>query len=161
MVMLITGLVLGLVWNHFHPMKLPLTLEEVKVPGIPAHIWDQFRFATVKEAFAKTEQMEEGKAFLVDTRGRSSFEKERCPGAVWLPYNGYRKTFKDFADKISKNATLYIYCYGSGCMLAPRVAKRLMQDGYKNVVVVKGGIEAWKKAELPMVRAEKKQEALP
>jgi len=46
---------------------------------------------------------------------------------------------------------LLLYCYGTDCGLASRVGKRLITYGYTDVTILRGGIDAWKAANLPLV----------
>ncbi|MFW5944886.1 MAG: rhodanese-like domain-containing protein [Bacteroidota bacterium] len=153
-IVLLVGLFLGLGWNYFHPMKLPVIPEKVKIPGIPLHIWKHFDQLSPKEAYKRYKESGKNKTFLVDTRDHGSYIKKRAKGALFLPYVSFEKHFNTFKDKVEKDDSLLIYCYGTGCALSPRIGKRLVVRGYKNVAIIQGGFNAWKKAYLPVEKSK-------
>ncbi len=74
-------------------------------------------------------------------------EQEHIPGTdVWIPYN----RIEEFADVLpeDKNAKILVYCR-SGHM-SKIAASKLAQMGYSNIYDLDGGINAWKRAGLPM-----------
>jgi len=147
LLVLLASLVLAIIINSFHPMKLPLWLGEVNRPGIPKEIWKKIDYTNAKDAF------ETSKAYgviLLDVRDRKDYLKNRIPNAINLPYHGFENFYQFFDDKVSKNSQILVYCYGTQCGLSARVAKRLIVLGFTNLTVIKGGIEAWKKANLPI-----------
>jgi rhodanese-related sulfurtransferase len=141
------SLILALLFNWFHPMKLPIFQGEVKRPGVPEFIWKQTKYVGPKEAFA---QVTGGRAVLVDARDAEDYAKRRARSAISLPYHGYEASVEEFERVVDKGRPVYIYCYGSECGLSIRVAKRLILRGYKEVRVVRQGLEAWEKAGLPV-----------
>ena len=146
-VLVLGSLVLGLLFNWFHPMRLPLIPGEVKRPGVPEFIWKQAKYVSPKEAFSEASA---GRAVLVDAREAEDYAKRRAKFAINLPYHGYEASVGEFEKRVDKVKPVYIYCYGSECGLSIRVAKRLILRGYKEVRVVRQGLEAWEKAGLPM-----------
>lgn len=147
LLVLLASLVLAIIINSFHPMKLPLWLGEVKRPGIPKEIWKKINFTNAKDAF---EISNSSGVTLLDVRNREDYLKNRIPNAINLPYHGFEKFYQFFADKVSKDRQILIYCYSRQCGLSARVAKRLIVLGFTNLTVIQGGIEAWKKANLPI-----------
>jgi rhodanese-related sulfurtransferase len=147
MIVLLGSLVLAIIINAFHPMRLPLRLAGVKRPGIPKHIWNELRFTNARDAYNKV--LAENR-ILIDVRDRDDFHKAHAIGAINLPYHGFEEYFPAFAKKVSNEEPLFIYCYGTQCGLSARVAKRLLVLGFKDLTIIRHGFEAWKKSNLPI-----------
>ena len=147
MILLLASLVLAIIINMMHPMGLPLRLTEVNRPGIPKAIWEKIDFTNTKDAF---ERSKAPGVILLDVRDRKDYLKNRIPNANNLPYHGFENDYPNFAKKVSKQHHILIYCYGTECGLSARVAKRLIVLGFTHLTVIRGGIEAWKKVNLPI-----------
>jgi len=151
-IMAFSAFAIGLMINALHPQGLPLTLAEAKRPGIPLWVWEQFEFTDVNEAFETASRHEN--ALLVDVRDRKDYEESHATGAISLPYHEFDGTYREFASRVPLDKCILLYCYGTDCGLSARVATRLVQRGYANVVIVKKGFDAWTAAGLPVTRAE-------
>ncbi|PIU66453.1 MAG: hypothetical protein COS84_05705 [Armatimonadetes bacterium CG07_land_8_20_14_0_80_40_9] len=147
LLVLLASLVLAIIINLFHPMKLPLWLGEVNRPGIPKEIWEKIDFTNAKDAF---ERSKAPGVILLDVRDKKDYLKNRIPNAINLPYYEFERFYRFFADKVPKDRQILIYCYGTQCGLSARVAKRLIVLGFTNLTVIQGGIKAWKKVNLPI-----------
>lgn len=95
--------------------------------------------------------IEEEKAFhLIDTLLSDHFE------GVHLPNAGnacvFQVTFIDQVTSVTddKNSEIVLYGAGAGSMDAVTAAGKLAQEGYGNIHVLKGGLEAWRAAGLPL-----------
>ena len=58
--------------------------------------------------------------------------------------------FRSRLPGLAKNQEMIFYCAWSQEASAAGLAAKLENDGYSNVKVVKGGVEAWKAAGYPM-----------
>jgi rhodanese-related sulfurtransferase len=74
---------------------------------------------------------------VVDVRFPADYAKAHVPGAINLPKVKWRNP-----QGLSKDATLYLYCYTPTCHLAAEAAVELTAQGYR-VVEVEGGWERW------------------
>ena len=72
--------------------------------------------------------------FVVDARDGESFAAGHINGAV---------NFADMKLPADKNAKLVFYCGGVKCPAASRAAKKALDEGYKNVMVYRGGWAEW------------------
>jgi rhodanese-related sulfurtransferase len=79
-------------------------------------------------------------AKLIDIRNRDEYLRERIPGAENYPLNEL--------SEFSTDASLVIFHCKSGQRTAAHEPK-LMSAASCDAVVLEGGIEAWKKADLP------------
>jgi len=51
--------------------------------------------------------------------------------------------------RMAKETALVVYCEGGDCQSSLTLAKRLYDEGFKDIRVLSGGWEEWKKAGLP------------
>ncbi|MDB5099903.1 MAG: hypothetical protein JWM80_4324 [Cyanobacteria bacterium RYN_339] len=85
---------------------------------------------------------------LVDTRSRASYDREHIAGAVSLPGNVLERS----AQGLPKNKTLVLYCTCAGEHGALDAARKLHDNwGYSKLVVLEGGMDAWREAGYEMV----------
>ena len=85
-------------------------------------------------------------AVVVDVRSAADFKKGHILNAINIPLAGVETRAKE----ISKDTERTIVCYcaiGSG---GPQACLKLKKQGYNNAVALKGGINAWQSAGLPV-----------
>jgi rhodanese-related sulfurtransferase len=85
---------------------------------------------------------------LVDVREYPEHASERINGAKLIPLGEIEKRHHE----LDHNHTIYVMCRSGNRSL--QAQKKLQALGFKNVVNVAGGINAWKKAGLPVERDE-------
>jgi len=81
---------------------------------------------------------------IIDLRTPELFAKSHVPGAVNISYEELEKS----TEKVSKDKTAVVYCYGITCHLATKAALLLAKKGYR-VKELFGGFDEWAAAELP------------
>jgi len=88
--------------------------------------------------------------YLIDTLLADHFQKVHLPGAVNACV--FQVIFMDEIHKIIRNekATVVVYGSSGGSMDAICAARKLSDNGYKDVYVLEGGISAWREAGLPL-----------
>lgn len=91
---------------------------------------------------------------ILDVRTEGEFKSGHIKNALLINWND-KSQFQDRVQYISKDEPVYIYCL-SGARSAA-AASWMREKGYKKVVELEGGINAWKKAGLPVegIREEK------
>lgn len=97
----------------------------------------------IQPAAAK-ELISQQKAVLVDIREPMEFAREHIIGARHVPLSGFDKA--DFSTDSDKAA---IFCCKSGMRTASNV-ERILGTGFKTVYLLEGGLDAWRKAGLPL-----------
>ena len=92
----------------------------------------------------------------VATRREHAIRGFKIPGAVITSYGEI--VFTDFMKKIAPDANIPIITTCTKGKRGLLVAKVLKEMGYKNVTYIRGGLDAWKKAGLPLEKYEPTQE---
>jgi len=90
--------------------------------------------------------LDKGEGVFLDCREPKEFKMGHIPGAVNIPRGLMEwKVSKKIPDK---NAKIVVYCMvgGRGCLSACTLCRM----GYKNVVNIAGGWQAWEKAGYPV-----------
>ena len=95
------------------------------------------------------EVLEEGNGTLVDVREFAEFAGERVPDARLMPLGDLEKRHLE----LDHEKPIYVMCRTGRRSLEAQ--KKLRALGFKNVINVVGGMEAWKKEELPVHKDEK------
>lgn len=88
--------------------------------------------------------IDDGTAVLVDVREPSEFAREHIIGARLVPLSAFDS--EDFADDQDK--AVVFYCRSGTRTVAN--AEQLLSAGFRSAHAIDGGIEAWKKAGLPI-----------
>lgn len=96
-------------------------------------------------AFQKA--IEEGKAVLVDVRTPAEFASGHIAGSVNIDWTG--KDYEQAFAKLDLKKPVLLYCHGGG--RSEQALEHLADKGY-SVRHLDGGISAWKKAGLPVVK---------
>lgn len=92
-------------------------------------------------------------AIVVDVRPKTAYETGHIVGAI----NSTKDTIMTTLSQKKINKERYIILV---CKLGQEANKLIFQikkQGYLNVKVLSGGIEAWKRAELPLVKKKRKK----
>jgi thioredoxin 1 len=93
----------------------------------------------------ETEIKTKPKAFVIDVRTANEFSNGHILNATNSDWkNG---NFKTQTAKIDKNEPVYLYCLSGG--RSDLAAKYLMEEGFKNVSVLDGGMMKWRAENLP------------
>ena len=95
-----------------------------------------------------SEQLENGEIHLVDVREQVEFAGGRVKGASLLPLGELERRHAE----LDHSKPIYVMCRTG--RRSAEAQRKLHALGFTNVVNVSGGIEAWKKENLPVERDE-------
>jgi rhodanese-related sulfurtransferase len=90
-------------------------------------------------------------AVVIDLRNAEAFAKGHIVNAKNIPFDELQAN----KDKIAKYAKKAIVAVCDGGMTSGKVVDSLRKSGIENVYGLKGGINAWTQANLPLVTAKK------
>ena len=85
--------------------------------------------------------MRKGQALFLDARGEKLFLKGTIAGSLNVPVKKY-DTLKKLLP--AKDINIVTFCNGYKCEKSDELAALLIKDGYKNVLIYKGGFPEWK-----------------
>jgi rhodanese-related sulfurtransferase len=88
-------------------------------------------------------------AVFFDARGAGPYGEGRVPRARNLPATESGQKLSAEILELARERTLVVYCEGGDCQSSLALAKRLHDEGFKDIRVMTGGWEEWKKAGLP------------
>ena len=120
------------------------------------------RIIATAELRARLEAPLESRPLLFDVLGEDAHLS--IPGAIWLPGAGRGASFDDelqarlaklldFATRGERSRQLVFFCSGPACWLSYNAALRAVRLGYREVRWYRGGLEAWRAANAPVVQA--------
>lgn len=95
-----------------------------------------------------SELSNEPDAVILDVRSAFEFGGDKIKGAQNISYTS--SGFKAYLDKLDKSKSYLVYC-ASGSRSVGAV-KQMKSMGFEKVFNLKGGIEHWKSAGMPVVR---------
>lgn len=101
------------------------------------------------------ELVESRGALIIDARIRELYLDGHLPGAISLPLEDAEAGIRALAAKIGPDRPLLVYCNGYGCPDSFELGKRLLQHGWKKVMVYEGGYPEWQDAGLPVVQGDR------
>jgi rhodanese-related sulfurtransferase len=84
---------------------------------------------------------------MIDVREFFEYKKSRLKDAVNIPSSGH---LESSADTIDKSRDLFFYCTSG--FRSKRVAKYFYEKGFLKVYSLDGGINAWRKAGMEVVK---------
>lgn len=89
-------------------------------------------------------------ALLIDARNAADYAKSHLQGAVSLPLGEVDERLADFMAQVPKDRLLIAYCNGFGCPDSFDLGVRLLQEGYREVLVFEGGYPQWRDEGRPL-----------
>ena len=78
---------------------------------------------------------------LIDVRTQDEFDSGHINSAINLDF--YSDTFKNDILSLPKNKTIVLYCRTNN--RSSKTATILQENGYRDILVIKGGINEWVK----------------
>jgi rhodanese-related sulfurtransferase len=115
--------------------------------ALSAQIPDTLKFKSLLPYNFHLAYLKADNAILIDVREFFEYKKSRLKDAVNIPSSGNL----DFAsDTISKESALFLYCTSG--FRSKRVAGKFFDKGFRKLYSLDGGINAWKKENMPVER---------
>jgi hydroxyacylglutathione hydrolase len=117
--------------------------------GVPAWTQAGLPLATVSQITAQEleHQLRSGTVQVLDVRREPEWDAGHIEGATWWPLDNFRVS----PPEIDRELAVAVHCKGGyRSMIA---ASLLQRAGFRHVVNVVGGFDAWQEAKLPVVTA--------
>ena len=148
LILLLFSIVATIIVNSMHSAELPLILPEGQRPGIPKGDWKEkllyFDLSNV------IDEITAGQAVLIDLRDSEDFEQSHAVGSINLPYYEFDDVYIDFVEEVSTDKHLVIFGEGMLFGMSAQIARRLLDEGYKNITILKKSFEDCQKQNLPI-----------
>ncbi|VAX05630.1 hypothetical protein MNBD_GAMMA26-1642 [hydrothermal vent metagenome] len=93
-----------------------------------------------------TELINREEAVVVDTSAMADFAKGHIINAINIPFNG----FKDQINQLQKHKQAPVIIVDRTGTTSGSICKMLKADGFEQVYQIKGGLGAWRSANLPV-----------
>ncbi len=91
-----------------------------------------------------------GRHLLFDARPPADYEAGHLPGALSVPFDGVEEAMLRIQSRLSAEQPVVTYCSGQSCDESFELTKYLRVQGFTNVVLFAGGMDAWKAAGYPV-----------
>lgn len=91
-----------------------------------------------------------GEYIILDARSPEEYAAGAIPGAMTLPYHDVDTAFPEIQLFLFPEQPVITYCSGLACDDALMLSLFLRDQGYTNVLLFAGGMEAWLKADYPV-----------
>jgi len=117
-----------------------------------AQVPDSLKYRSLPPAEFLAAYQKAEKGILIDVREFFEYRKSRINNAINIPSSGH---LESAADTIGKNNSLFFYCTSG--FRSKRVAKFFYEKGFTKLYSLDGGIAAWRKAKLLVVRKKLKK----
>jgi rhodanese-related sulfurtransferase len=83
---------------------------------------------------------------VLDVRSEAEFKEARMAKSVNINYNA--PNFLEQVSKLDKKKDIFVYCAGG--VRSARAADLMRANGFKHVIELKGGLQSWQQAGLPV-----------
>lgn len=84
-----------------------------------------------------------GEAVLIDARYTRDYRQGHLRDAINLPIDANESLWNTAVDKIPEGQPIVVYCQSAGCKFAENVSVKLIEHGYTNISIYKGGWVEW------------------
>lgn len=134
-VIVITAVIVSLQPRAQTPTPQPLVSEEESFPEVPR--------VSLEEALSAHQA---GSAIFIDIRDSSAYEEAHIPGSLSLPLAQLESQLKE----LDPNSWIITYCTWPSEESSARAARILLDNGFKKVTPILGGLRAWEEAGYPV-----------
>jgi rhodanese-related sulfurtransferase len=104
---------------------------------------------SVPEISAQEAYLLKDSVLFIDSREINEYNVSHIKNALWL---GYEKADLSALEAIEKNQKIIVYC--SVGYRSEKIAEQLLQEGFKDVVNLYGGIFEWKNKDFPIINTQ-------
>jgi len=138
LIMVMASVVCGLASNFIAEKPLPL----FKALAKPGPVAGPVSFSEADADFVRQMSVDPG-TILVDARPAEIYSQGHIPGAVNLPLSRFNDTISERQTSLRAARQLIVYCSGWSCNDSYDLARRLLEKGFKDLILYRGGMEDW------------------
>ena len=85
-------------------------------------------------------------AFIVDLRNSELFNQGHITGSINIPFNNLSKRFNEIPED---DKSIVLVCDMGN--VSPNAGELLKKEGYKDLLILRGGVNEWKLQNLPLI----------
>ncbi len=145
-VLLTASLLAGVMANQLRTQPLSWSqnwsdrvVTDAKKTGVPVVGPDEARAISVAHSH-----------IILDARPAADFAAGHIPGSFSMPASEIEKALPQVLPLLTPAQPVMAYCSGHQCDESMELAKRLIQNGFTNVVLFADGWAGWTAAKLPV-----------
>jgi rhodanese-related sulfurtransferase len=91
----------------------------------------------------KVHRLLDSDTVFIDARFARDYKAGHLEEAISVPVDANDVELQKATTDIAKDARIVLYCQSAACKFAEKVAIRLIEDGYSNISIFKGGWAEW------------------
>lgn len=80
---------------------------------------------------------------FIDARLAADYERGHLDGAISVPVDANDALRQKRTSALPRNSRVVLYCQSAGCKFAERVGVKLLDEGFTNLAIFKGGWMEW------------------
>ena len=119
---------------------------------LAGQIPDSVKYQSLKPNDFRQQYLKTDSSILIDVREPFEFKGNRIKGSVNIPASG---NLDKVADTLNKEFSLFVYCTSG--FRSSNAAVKLYDKGFRKLFNLQGGIAAWRKEGLPVVKGRVKR----
>jgi len=149
-ILLVTGVIIGVVVNMFHPTGISW-IGEWSQEAVAVAVSEGLEPLSLEEAMMFHEA---GVALFVDVRDRDAYRQGHLPGARSVPIHEAEGRIPEIREMADAGMIVIPYCHGVDCNLSSQLALTLTTHGLPSVRPFVSGLSAWMNAGYPVERGD-------
>lgn len=110
------------------------------------------KYISLDPYYFHLEYLKRDPSLILDVREPFEFRGKRLREAINIPSS---REMKALTDTLDRNYSLFLYCTTG--YRSKRAAEKLYESGFPNIFNLEGGLAAWKKEEMPVVKGRVKK----
>lgn len=119
---------------------------------VSGQVTDSVKYKSLDPYYFHLQYLKSDSAILLDVREPFEFKRKRIRDAINIPSSG---NLEKAADTLKKEFSYFLYC--STDYRSRDAAKKLYEKGFRKLYNLEGGIVAWKKDKMPVVKGKGKR----
>jgi rhodanese-related sulfurtransferase len=120
---------------------------------VSGQVTDSAKYKSLDPYYFNLQYLKEDSALILDVRMPFEFRGKRIKDAINVPSS---RELNSLTDTISRGYALLLYC--STDYRSRDAAEKLYEKGFRKLYNLEGGIVAWKKDNMPVVKGRVKRQ---
>jgi rhodanese-related sulfurtransferase len=107
------------------------------------------KYISLDPYYFHLEYLKRDPSLIIDVREPFEFRGKRLREAINIPSS---REMKALTDTLDRNFSLFLYCTTG--YRSKRAAEKLYESGFRNLFNLEGGLLAWKREDMPVVKGK-------